>query len=214
MSTQDEFTPIINKPTIRRLSVFGYGAFFSVLLIGFIFLSSQLGTSEGTSEIFLLLSPLPLIPASVTWVPYLGLNRRQSQVIKILMGFTSALSFLGVIGLSLYWFQMGSPINILGTLFLTLLALAGFWFPILGVFSLANHAAPLGLSLSSILTGMSWLGIISSTLANQYDPEFIQGKLNLLGPNFVLWLISQSVFAIWLGIWLLKKRSDDSTLTD
>ena len=211
MTTQDELSPIINKPSIQRLTIFGYCAFLSTLLIGMTFLSSLLGATEGISEVSLLLSPLPLIPASITWVPYLELNHRQFQVIKIIMGVTSILCVIGVIGITLKWIQMGSPINFLRTILLTLLALAGFWFPILGVFSLANHAAPFGLSLSSIMTGISWLGIISSTLANLFDPEFIQRRLNLLGPNFVLWLISQSVFAIWLGIWLLKHRGVNSS---
>lgn len=161
---------------------------------------------EESVEFLMLLAMVPLFPAGIALHRLLGPYRPRAS---------RWLRFIGLLGtsvllvsplLALLLAVLNRTVTALGPILMGLMGLAGVWQMGIAWLGWRTKQLPAGLVLAALLSGGSWVIIISSTLAQMAGLTWSGGLSSFLGLNVLVWGVAHLVFTLGLAWYLWRHR--------
>lgn len=200
---RQEFGPALGDyHMIRRLRLIAAaGALLSLLLIGLSLTSAVL--AEEDMEFLVLLAPAALLPAVVAlhriYRPHApGLSRLTAA---IGVAGTAGFVLVTLVGLSPWATAVGALLELVAPLAAGVVGLPGLWLALAAFLGWRLGILPSLLALSGFVSGVTWIILMASASI----PATMLGSLrSFLSLNILFWLLSHSVWSVWLGLWLMR----------
>jgi len=183
----------------------GVSALISFLLLTVIIALSFLPDDGGIGKLMILLAPLPLLPATFA---IQNQSENPARVKRIRSAFLWGVFLLldsVLVLLIMRQTRSAQSSNLFVLFFLLLLEFIGFWFLLTAILSLLNHNTPGWVTFMNFLAGTTWLILITSSLAEAVNLSLAGNWQLFLQIILILWVTSQTIWSLWLGVMLIRK---------
>lgn len=196
----------------RVFRVASVGAIVSTAVLA----AGLLGSShlpEEAAEMLILMSPIALLPMVVALHLLFAVQAPRASRATVIIGAVSMGAFLLalVAGVLASWFVRPyalAPAWLAG-LFQAVIGLMGVWLILAAFLGWRTRTLPVAAPALMLVAGLSWLvvwtGIVLSSQGNQY---LLAPLGALLGLGLFVWLITQAVWTVWLGVWLWRRGTE------
>ena len=185
----------------------GIVAFGSFLFLAGALALSFLPDDFNLGKLLIMATPLPMIPATAILQNQALIGKQSNRLRTAFLWITFLLLDGVLVVLTMLHLRNGSPENLLLTFFLLLLAFIGFWFVLTCAMNLRNANTKPLMSIFGILSGITWILLIGAILFETVKPDALHSLHQALQVNMIVWAVSQAVWSLWLGIWLMMKKS-------